>query len=319
MKDQNFKKRSKKAVHFIGNGLTFVAVLFVIATSYQQFQEMPDVSLNYASGFGIVISILFNIICLCLFSAIWRLNLLAIGENVHWKTAFRVYAVSNLAKYIPGNVFQFVGRYSLARVEGIRQQSIFISLGLEAAIMLGTAALLAIPSAIIFGNWELLENVFQRSPILLMIFVSVSLIGLYLIRYKIPSIVIEAVRSTSLLPIAGSILINLIIWFIYGLSIRLVYSLLWPELSEISVYFFSWGYAAAWMAGYLVPGSPGGLGIREAVLYAIFSTTIGGGVAATLFIVMRLNSIVADIGIYLMTIPLKEKVNATKKPMSRMQ
>lgn len=316
MKGQNFKKPSKAAVSFIGNGLTFVAIVFVIAKSYQQFQEMPAVSLNYASCFGIAISILFNIVCLCLFSAIWRLSLLAIGEKVHWKTAFRVYAASNLAKYIPGNVFQFVGRYSLARIEGISRQSIFISLGLETAIMLGTAALLAIPSAIIFGKWEFLEDVLKRSPILLIILASVSLIGLYFIKYKIPSIVIKAVRLTKLLPITLSSLINLIIWFIYGLSICLVYSLLWPESPGISVYFFAWGFAAAWMAGYLVPGSPGGLGIREAVLYAIFSTTIGGGVAATLFIVMRLNSIAADIGIYLMTIPLKKKVDATRKAKS---
>lgn len=313
VKDQDFKNRSMAAIRFIGNALTVVALLFVIGKSYQQFQNMPAVILNYSSGLGIAVALLLNIVCLCLFSAIWRLNLLAINENVHWKAAFRVYAVSNLAKYIPGNIFQFVARYSLARDEGISRHSIFISLGLEAAVMLGTAALLAIPSAIIFRNWVFLKDVLQRPAILVAIIVSVSLIGIYLVRNKLPSIVIDAVRSTSLLPIMLSILINIIVWFLYGLSIYIVYSLLWSDLPPVSVFSFSWGYAAAWMAGYLVPGSPGGLGVREAVLYAIFATTIGQGVAATLFILMRLNSIAADVATYLMTIPLNEKTDIRYK------
>ena len=50
----------------------------------------------------------------------------------------------------------------------------------------------------------------------------------------------------------------------------------------------------AWTAGFLVPGSPGGLGVREAVMIKLMGPAIGLETALGVALVMRLCSMGAD-------------------------
>jgi hypothetical protein len=53
-------------------------------------------------------------------------------------------------------------------------------------------------------------------------------------------------------------------------------------------------YAFAWAAGFVVPGAPAGLGVREAVLVALLGPLIGAPAALVSAILHRLLSAVAD-------------------------
>ena len=50
----------------------------------------------------------------------------------------------------------------------------------------------------------------------------------------------------------------------------------------------------AWMAGYLVPGAPGGLGVREAVLLLGLAPTVGEPSALAAALSYRMVTVVAD-------------------------
>ena len=51
---------------------------------------------------------------------------------------------------------------------------------------------------------------------------------------------------------------------------------------------------AAWLIGFVTPGSPGGLGVRESVLVSFLSPSIGPGAAVAATVSFRLVSIIAD-------------------------
>ena len=53
-------------------------------------------------------------------------------------------------------------------------------------------------------------------------------------------------------------------------------------------------FAVAWVAGYVTPGAPGGLGVREAILIAGLGPIYGPGTAAALALIVRVCSVVAD-------------------------
>ena len=57
-------------------------------------------------------------------------------------------------------------------------------------------------------------------------------------------------------------------------------------------------YAAAWVCGFVIPGAPGGIGIREAVL-SILLGDITGGILMFMIIVHRLITIIGDFTVYL--------------------
>ncbi len=49
------------------------------------------------------------------------------------------------------------------------------------------------------------------------------------------------------------------------------------------------------MAGYIVPGAPAGLGVREALFTRLFAPELGEGVAACVALVFRLITTLGDI------------------------
>ena len=53
-------------------------------------------------------------------------------------------------------------------------------------------------------------------------------------------------------------------------------------------------FAIAWVAGFITPGAPGGLGVREAILVTVLTPLYGGGTAVALTIVLRICTFAAD-------------------------
>jgi uncharacterized membrane protein YbhN (UPF0104 family) len=53
-------------------------------------------------------------------------------------------------------------------------------------------------------------------------------------------------------------------------------------------------FAIAWIAGYLVPGAPGGLGVREAMMVMVLSPVLGAGAAVGLSLTLRLTTTLGD-------------------------
>ena len=53
-------------------------------------------------------------------------------------------------------------------------------------------------------------------------------------------------------------------------------------------------YAIAWVVGYITPGAPGGLGVREAILVAALAPIHGAETAFALALVLRLATVAAD-------------------------
>jgi uncharacterized membrane protein YbhN (UPF0104 family) len=54
------------------------------------------------------------------------------------------------------------------------------------------------------------------------------------------------------------------------------------------------GVAVAWLAGYVIPGAPAGLGVREAVLTAFLSPHIEAGIVVSAALLWRVVSLAAD-------------------------
>lgn len=50
----------------------------------------------------------------------------------------------------------------------------------------------------------------------------------------------------------------------------------------------------AWIIGYVVPGSPGGMGVREAMMLLLFTPVIGAGATLGISVTMRVTSVLGD-------------------------
>jgi len=99
-------------------------------------------------------------------------------------------------------------------------------------------------------------------------------------------------RSASILgSIVHLIILQLGIWLALGGS----YFLLFQSAGKESIWLVMGGYALSWVAGYVVPFAPGGIGIREAVQVFIFSPIATSEQIAIIAIVHRMLYTVTEV------------------------
>lgn len=154
-----------------------------------------------------------------------------------YPTMFMINSISQLAKYVPGGIWQFVGRAAYYRAGGLSSREIARSM-LHENIWLVVSALCAGAVFLALDH----ANSIALSVILLVWFVSIRLT---LGRWS-----------------WGLLVLQVVLWLCLGLS----YALLLPvDLYEV---WWSAGaaFALSWALGYVIIFAPGGIGIREAVL-----------------------------------------------------
>jgi uncharacterized membrane protein YbhN (UPF0104 family) len=79
--------------------------------------------------------------------------------------------------------------------------------------------------------------------------------------------------------------------------------------TDVSWYQFSSCYALAWLLGFIVPGAPGGIGIREAVFVSLFGHALGDGLAAGVAIALRLMTTISDLLTFVIATWLRKKTS----------
>jgi len=221
-------------------------------------------------------SLMFSLFLFLFRATSWRRILIAFGHTLPVRAASRIWSFSELARYIPGVIWQVVGRVYLAKPYGvpahvssatqILELCIFMLANiLVAFICLVAAGIRRIPSE--HRHWLFIAAAFI--PILLTLLhpkVFYSLLNKILARlHKHP--IEPALRKRQLTLV--------ILWNILGLLWQslaiwvLTYSTL--QLPIQKWYLLAGAYCLAWTMGFSVGFlMPGGIGVRE----AIFITTL---------------------------------------------
>lgn len=220
-----------------------------------------------------------------------------------WSESYRVYNITQLAKYIPGSIWQFVGRVAILKNKGVEGKTIRDSLIAEHLWSLGFATIFSL--ALILSS----KPLFYNEVILLLgltdfQITSIICIGLLALCF----LVIQNKNwSRKMLPLPQTLLVQLIIWISLGLSFAIT---LLPYESSLSTVFIIGVYALAYTAGFVVPFAPAGLGIREAILVLALSPSLGTETAIVLAGVNRVLYLLAEL---LMVVPLAGTLLKSRK------
>jgi hypothetical protein len=184
--------------------------------------------------------------------------------------ASRIWITSELARYLPGAIWQVVGRIYLAKPYGVRGTITSVSQILELAIFLLANILVAVACMLYFGVKHLdgaartwLYIAMCVAPILLVLLHPIVFYGI--INRVVRKLGKPEVESR----IGGVELLALLGWNVFGLlwqSLAL-YLILQPALGlKLDWWWVVAGaYCLAWTAGFLAVWAPGGIGVRELV------------------------------------------------------
>lgn len=201
--------------------------------------------------------------------------------------ATSTWAKSILARYVPGNVFMFVGRAWMCHAQGLPVDRVSAAMVYEQALGI-CSALLSV--AILFPFWEYRPGVTALSllavPLLIgllhpRVFGPVASRVLRLLHRPPLDVTLPfgAVLALLWYYVAAWLLAGLGAWFLA----RAVTGLEVDALPIVAV-----AYALAYVVGMVAFVFPSGIGVREAVLTASLSRQLPGGVALAWALLLRL-------------------------------
>lgn len=223
------------------------------------------------------------------------------ARNPTFRRVLIFHGRTNIAKYIPGNVFHFAGRQILARSFGWPQAVVGLT-SIAETILVALGAGLSAMGFAAFTETDALE-IFTRlvSPsvyisvgagiaFLWIISTQASLIP-YFSRFQSVAKIQEFARSAH----PAIALLQYIIFFLSGGVLFWVLSAaLSGQWQAQHIAMAGFAYVASWLAGYMSPGAPGGIGVREAALVLLLGGSIGEAHALLLGVGLRVVTTFGD-------------------------
>lgn len=281
--------------------LLITAGYFAMAVN-RHFDSIPPIRWETTAWLAMVGSVLCMLLNLMVGGLMWKRLLRDQGVHLNAMASCQVVCMSQLAKYLPGNVGHLVGQVALAGTfgvpTGVSITTMLISMLWLAAIglVVGGAGLLVfldrtsgIHIPLPDGPWLALMAV---------IFAALPWIGVWFINRFVPRMskwlgggqLIVLPRFLTALMLALGFIAS---FLVFGIMIKLQAVYLFG-VSDGSITDFSLLFASAWVAGYLLPGAPGGLGVREALSVTLLGVVVGAGTAIGLSVTMRLATVMGD-------------------------
>lgn len=234
----------------------------------------------------------------------WARLLAGQGEDwpVSWLTA--VLAVTQLAKYVPGNVAQHAGRAGLALREGMAGKVLAVTVVQETALAI--AASVIVGMAMLAASGPGLAQLPESSRAVLAWLVPVLLLAvLLLVSVPLspsrlagsPNRILRLLGRLGGLPGARVALPALAA---YALNYGLIGIGLWflaraanlPAALDLPL--VTAAFALSWLLGFLAPGAPAGLGVREGILVVLLSGVASDENLLAFVLLARLATMLAD-------------------------
>lgn len=226
-----------------------------------------------------------------------------------------VWGKANIAKYLPGNVLHFAGRQMIGARLGWPQGSIATASLLEIALQVVLPCGLAVVLMVLFGRLAMLEKSADWVvPVLLLLTLGAALLlaarGL---RHWLPSRLLEPLARLDLpsprelLPALGWQLLFFVgmavmAWSFYALVVGYI------ELRHLPV--VAAAFLISWVMGFVIPGAPGGIGVREGAFAALGGVFLTPDVLVIVAVLMRLVTLLGEGLFFLVALHVDRQMGA---------
>ncbi|HWK65510.1 MAG TPA: hypothetical protein VNS34_11245 [Rhizobiaceae bacterium] len=252
----------RRFYHLGGALITLASIGFVVLAIAKSYGNLPETI--YSGEFvGLIVCLGLAYAGINQFlGAAWYSLLFGFGRgDLDLPRALAIFNRTQIYKYLPGNVFHMVGRYAMANKAGAPHTALSLAQMGELALVL----LAALTVAGLFSKSVLVASLGHyglSDPIYVgLLPLAVAVAGFVI--WKVGLVPADLRAVLSLLAAIGLYLL-----FIISNAFVAVIVAKWIGSEGLSVAQIIAAASTAWLVGFVVPGAPGGLGVREAVTIA---------------------------------------------------
>ena len=261
---------------FILGGTLF----FLVKTFKDRVTEISAITIDSRGWLMVIIGLIVTLIAHVWSGWVWTWILNSFNLSLGVWQGIKVYLITNIAKYLPGNVWHFYGRVTAVSEKSNSLSAATFSVLLEPLLMAASALLIAIIST----TTGLVETDFN---ILIFVAQIISLLGVLLgIHPKVLNPIIQRLSKSKniknqeiinnnflekypIIPFVGEMGFVLL----RGLGFLFTFMALQQiTLSQTPALISA--FSIAWLLGLVVPGAPGGVGVFEATAIALLDPSL---------------------------------------------
>lgn len=236
-------------------------VFFVMRVLRAHWQNVTASTIENIHWGYLAISLAITVLAHCWTGWVWGWILAFLKHPVPPQWSIRVYLTTNIAKYVPGNIWHFYGRIRAAKEKKIPLEIATLSLLLESLLLAAAAivwALLGSPQFNAHWQFLLLGGVLVGvHPIFLN--PALAIAGKLKGKGKI-----LRVRHYPFLPLLGEFIFLGLRGGGFLMGALALYRIELAQMPQLLGAFI-----IAWLLGMIVPGAPGGIGVFEGTAIAL--------------------------------------------------
>lgn len=259
----------KRMVRLLGALLALASMVFIVRQFAQAGTWQQVVSSPYAGrllGLSLLAAPIYMVGLVAAGVAWWSAQSAYVSTHPPLRPLFAVYAVTQFAKYLPGNVGHYIGRHVLLRRYGMQHAALVMGTLTEAGFMVlaaltwaaGNLHVILPKAAHSMTSWEMLLA---------------EIVALAVLVTVLQACRLRSSRLSRLIPLESAWRLSPVLPLHLLLFAMMAAALMVPAqalpVSHSVMLLLPGAAAASWVSGFLVIGAPAGIGVREAIFIAL--------------------------------------------------
>jgi hypothetical protein len=280
----------------LGLAAIVVSVAYFVRFAWRNASALPPIQWGTSTAVGLLGALLACLLVVLLAGVGWEIYLRAVGERSRARVSLPIFAVAQFGKYIPGNVAHQLGRVAIATRAGYSPSRVITTLAFEIAWSILASLLVAASALALAGRFGLAGSELGPSRALLAALALIALLSPLAamgilrrlpdrVRARLPWL--REVKTPGAPQLLACFVIGCVNQVILGAIVLLIAGSVFGAAAREPLVVVG-VFALAWVAGFVAPGAPAGLGVRDAILLAGLTPVYGAGVALGVTLLTRL-------------------------------
>jgi hypothetical protein len=234
----------------------------------------------------------------------WHGLLAGLGISRPRRELFGIIGITQFAKYVPGNVAQYIGRAGMSLVRGIPPRPLAVTMVLETLLVIAAAVVMGVGTGALSEVGLTVVHIHRAQLALIGVLVALAIAGLFLFRRVAPPLLrrfapkyASSLDGTLLPPrsrLAQAFALYCGMYACMGIGLILLARFLLPGAPH-DYWLLTAVFALAWVVGFVTPGAPGGLGVREGLMLLMLAPALTAASASVLVIALRVATTFGDV------------------------
>lgn len=253
---------------------------------------------------GIVVAACCWAVSVPLLAMTWHALLRGLDVHRPLRELTAIVGITQFAKFVPGNVAQFIGRMGMSVHRGMPAQPLAAAMVVETMMTIAAATLIGVVAGALSG----IGFSIAQSHYLQLLFIAALLLLVAAGFAVLPRVTPRALQwiaprraaalRGNLLPTRPALVIAFLpccaTYLVVGLGLALLAPCLFPHATH-NYWLLTAAFSLAWVIGFVTPGAPAGLGVRDALMVAMLTDAYAQNGAIVLVLALRIATTLGDV------------------------